>query len=142
VFLISGPRLPAELVSGVPTCPMAPGSTSPRGELQCCHVFFSSGSHLPVEVGSGSTTWPRPHLPERRAPVLPRTPRPQRVVDHRNKKRPSCPRHTAGLACVQSMVMCYRGACKTCGQTAIVRFNSVTQAQLTTPGHDYSGDTT
>jgi hypothetical protein len=29
-----------------------------------------------------------------------------------------------------------------CGQAATVRFNSATQAQLITPGHGYSGDTT
>jgi hypothetical protein len=29
-----------------------------------------------------------------------------------------------------------------CGQAGTVRFNSATQAQLTTPGHGYSGDTT
>jgi hypothetical protein len=27
---------------------------------------------------------------------------PQRVVDHRNKERASCPRHAGGLACVQT----------------------------------------
>jgi hypothetical protein len=37
---------------------------------------------------------------------------------------------------------CYRGACKTCGHAATVRFNSATSAQLTTPVHDYSGDIT
>jgi hypothetical protein len=74
--------------------------------------------------------------------VLPRTPRPQRVVDHRNKERPSCPRHAAGLICVQSMAACYRGVYKACEYAAIVQFNSATQAQLTTPGHGYSGDMT
>jgi hypothetical protein len=65
----------------------------------------------------------------------------QRAVDHRNKERSSCPSHVAGLTCVQSTAACYRGACKACGHAAIIRFNSATQAQLTTPVHDYSGDT-
>jgi hypothetical protein len=67
---------------------------------------------------------------------------PQRAVNHRNKEKANCPRHAAGLACVQSTITCYRGACKACGQTATVRFNSATQAQLTTPLHGYSGDMT
>jgi hypothetical protein len=74
--------------------------------------------------------------------VLPRTPRPQQVVDHKNKEGSSCPRHATGLACVQSTVMCYRGTCKACGHAATVRFNRATQAQLSTPGHGYSGNTT
>jgi hypothetical protein len=75
-FLSSGPHLPAEVASSAATCPMAPGFASSRGELRHCHVFLSSGSRLPTKVGSGAATWPRPYLPERRAPVLPRTPRP------------------------------------------------------------------
>jgi hypothetical protein len=66
----------------------------------------------------------------------------QRAVDHMNKERPSCPRHAAGLTCVQSTIACYRGTCKACGHAATVRFNSATQAELTTPGHDYNGDIT
>jgi hypothetical protein len=49
----------------------------------------------------------------------------QRAVNHRNKERASCPKHAAELACVQSTVLCYRGACKVCGHAATVRFNSV-----------------
>jgi hypothetical protein len=67
---------------------------------------------------------------------------PHQVVDHMNKEGPSCPRHAAGLACVQSTVVFYRGACKACGQAATVWFNSATQAPLTTPGRGYSGDRT
>jgi hypothetical protein len=67
---------------------------------------------------------------------------PQRAVDHRNKERPSGPRHTAGLVSVQSTAACYRGAYKACGHAATVQFNSATQAQLTTHGYGYSGDTT
>jgi hypothetical protein len=67
---------------------------------------------------------------------------PQRAVDHKNKEGLSCPRHVAGLACVQSTVVCYRGICKACGYVATVRFNSATQSQLITPGHGYSGDMT
>jgi hypothetical protein len=142
VFLSSGPRLPTKVGSGVATCPMAPGSVSLRGELRRCHVFLSSGPRLPAEVGFDAATWPRPRLPERTAPVLPRTLRPQRAMDHRNKEMSSCPRHAAGLACVQSTVTCYRGACKTCGHAATVLFNSAAQTQLTTPEYGYSGDMT
>jgi hypothetical protein len=67
---------------------------------------------------------------------------PQRAVYHRNKERSTYPRNVVGLTCVQSMIACYRGACKTCGQTATVWFNSAAQTQLTTPGHGYRGDTT
>jgi hypothetical protein len=67
---------------------------------------------------------------------------PQRTVDHRNKEGANCPRHAAGLAYVQRTIACYRDACKTCGQTATIRFNSATQSQLATPGHGYSDDTT
>jgi hypothetical protein len=75
---VSWPRshLPAEVGSSTATCPMAPGSASLRGELRCYDVFLSSGPCLPIEVGSGAITWPWPRLPERRAPVLPRTPWP------------------------------------------------------------------
>jgi hypothetical protein len=67
---------------------------------------------------------------------------PQHAVDHRNKERSSCFRHAAGLSCVQSTVFCYWGAYKACGQAATVWFSSATQAQLTTPRHGYSDDTT
>jgi hypothetical protein len=67
---------------------------------------------------------------------------PQWAVDHRNKERPTYPRHAAELACVQSTVTCYRGAWKVCEHAATVRFNSATQTQLTTPEHGYSGGTT
>jgi hypothetical protein len=132
---------PAEVGFDAVTCHVAPASASPRGDFRRCHVFLNSGPHLPVEVGSGAVMWPRPRLPERRAPVLPCTPWPQRAVNHRNKERSSCPRHIDGLVCVQSTVPCYRGACKACGHVATVQFNSATLVQLTTPRHDYSGDT-
>jgi hypothetical protein len=74
--------------------------------------------------------------------MLARTLRPQRAVDHRNKEGSSCPRHAAGLACVQSTVACYRGAYKACGQAATICFNRATQAQMTTPEPGYNGDTT
>jgi hypothetical protein len=72
------------------------------------------------------------------APMLPRGPG---LTSPRVELR-CCPRHAAGLARVQSTVACYRGACKACRQVATVRFNNATHAQLTTPGHGYSGDTT
>jgi hypothetical protein len=59
-FSLPGPCLLAEVSSGATTCPIAPGSTSLRGELRCCHV--SHGSVL--------------CFPERGAPVLSRVARP------------------------------------------------------------------
>jgi hypothetical protein len=116
--------LPREESSDAVTCSSAPDLTSlPRW-----------APTLPRGPGLAS---PRGELRCYHAPHGP-----QRAVDNRNKEGPSCPRHTAGLACVQSMVTCYRGACKACGHAATVQFNSATQTQLTTPGHDYSGDTT
>jgi hypothetical protein len=38
MFLSSGPRLPVKIGSGAATCPMAPGSASPRGVLRRYHV--------------------------------------------------------------------------------------------------------
>jgi hypothetical protein len=67
---------------------------------------------------------------------------PQRVVDHRNKERSTCPRHATGLVCVQSIVACYRDTCMAYGHAATVWFNSATLVQLTTHRHDYSCDTT
>jgi hypothetical protein len=145
----------------LPHVPWPRASSPCRVKLQRCHVFLSSGPRLPAEVGSGPATCSSAldlaSLP-RWAPALPRGPglaysrgelwrchvphSPQWAVDHRNKEGPSCPRHAAGLACVQSTVMCYRGAYKACGQAATVRFNRAMHAQLTTSGHEYSGDTT
>jgi hypothetical protein len=130
-------------------------------ELRRCHAFLSSGPHLPAEVGSSAITCslapdlaslPRWALALPRGPGL-TSPReelrcchvphdPQWAVDHRNKEGPSCPKHAAGLACVQSTATCYRGACKVCGEAATVQFNRAMWAQLTTPGHGYSGDMT
>jgi hypothetical protein len=131
-----------------PEPPLVPRPrTSPpyRGELRCCHVSCGPKPRLLAELSSGAATRPmapvstssrgglrRFHVPHG----------PQQAVDHRNKERPSCPRYAAGLACVQSTAACYRCACKTCGHTATVRFNSATQTQLTTPGYGYSSDTT
>jgi hypothetical protein len=60
----------------LPRVPQLPTSPPCRGGLRRCHVFLSSGPRLPAEVGSGAATWPWPHLPERRAPVLPHAPQP------------------------------------------------------------------
>jgi hypothetical protein len=155
------PRLLAKLSSGTATRSSAPDLASlPRWApaLPCVSWLRALP---PREESSGTATcFSAPDLASlsRWAPTLPRgsglaSPRgelqcchvlrgPQRAMDHRNKERPSCPRHAAELACVQSTVACYRGACKACGHAATVRFNSATQAQLTTPGYGYSGDTT
>jgi hypothetical protein len=122
-----GPHLLTELSSGTATRSSAPDLASlPRWASALPHVPWLRALP-PREESSGAATYPTT---------------PQWAVDHRNKEGPSCPRHTAGLICVQSTVACYRGAYKTCRHTAIVRFNSATQSQLTTPEHGYSGDTT
>jgi hypothetical protein len=69
-------RLLVEVGSGAVTCSMVLDSVFLRGKFQRCHVFLSSGPHLPGEVGSGAATWLRSRLPERRALVLPRIPWP------------------------------------------------------------------
>jgi hypothetical protein len=73
VFLSFGPRFPAEMGSGAFTCPMAPGSASPRGEFRCYHISHGL----------------------------------QQAMDHRNKERLTCPRHTGRLACFQGMFVRY-----------------------------------
>jgi hypothetical protein len=124
LFLSFGHRLPVEVGSDAATCPMTPGSASLRGELRRCYVFLNFGHHLLVEVDSSAVTWPWPRLLKRRASVLPRTHGPQRAVDHWNKERHSRLRHTGGIACVQSTVTYYWGACKTCEHATTIRFNS------------------
>jgi hypothetical protein len=39
VSLSSRHRFPVEVGSGASMCPMAPGSTSPMGEIRCCHIY-------------------------------------------------------------------------------------------------------
>jgi hypothetical protein len=149
------PCLSAEVDSGAAMCPTTPNlasiprwapalpcvpwcQTSPPwwGELWCCHMSLSSRPRFPAEVGSSASTCPMaPGSASSRGEL-----RcchvyhgPQRAMDYRNKE---------SLACFQGTLVCYRGICKTCGQPAIVWLNSATPAQLTTPGHGYSGDTT
>jgi hypothetical protein len=123
----SGPLLPIEVSTGTSTCPAAPDlAFLPRG-VRCCHVSCGPGPRLLAELKSfGATTYPTA---------------PSRLWTTGIKNDLSL-RHATGLACFQSTLACYRGACKTCGQAVIVRFNSATPAQLTTPGHGYSGNTT
>jgi hypothetical protein len=125
VFLISRPRLPAEASalpcvpwlralppreesSGAATCSSAPDLTS----LLRWALSLPRGLSLASSRGELRCC----HIPHG----------PQRVVDHRNKERPSCPRHAARLACVQSTVVCYRGVYKACGYTTTVWFNMAT----------------
>jgi hypothetical protein len=115
---------PREESSGAATCSSAPDLAS----------LSRWAPALPCGTGLASSRG------ELRCCHVPHSP--QQAVGHRNKGGPNCPRHACGLACVQSTVACYRGACKACGQAATVRFNSATQSQLTTHGHCYSGDTT
>jgi hypothetical protein len=156
-----GPRLLAELSSGAATCSSALDLTSlPRWAPTLPCVPWIRARPPREETSGVATCSSAPDLASllRWAPALPHGPDlaslrgelrcyhiphgPQRPVDHRNKERPSCPWHVAGLACVQSTGACYRGACNACGHAATVHFNSTTQAQLTTPGHGYSDDTT
>jgi hypothetical protein len=155
------PHLLAELSSGAATYSSSPDLTSlPRWAPTLPRVPSLWALPPREESSDTGTCSSAPDLASlsRSAPALPRGPGrtsprgelrcfhiphgPQRAVDRRNKERPSCPRHAAGLTYVQSTVACYRGVCKACGQIAIVRFNSARQAQLTTPEHRYSGDTT
>jgi hypothetical protein len=156
-----GPHLLAEVSSGAATWPVAPGLASlPRWAPTLPRVPWLRALPPREESSGAATCSSAPNLTSlmRWAPALPRGPGlasprgelrcchvshgPQRAVDHRNKEGPSCPRHAARLAYVQSTGACYRGACKACGQAATVRFNSATQARLTTSEHGYSGDTT
>jgi hypothetical protein len=114
---IFGTYLPAEVDSGVATCPTTPDLASLprrapalpripqlqtsllyRGWLQCFHVSHGSGLCFP----------------DVRALMLPRLPQPQRAMDHMNKEMLSCSRHVARLTCFQGTFVCYRSTCKTC----------------------------
>jgi hypothetical protein len=97
-------------------------------------VSHGSGPCLPDEVSSGAATYPmalgsaslRGKL---RCCHVSHGPR--QAVDHRNKEMLSCPRHArALLRRLQDM------------HATTMRLYSATSAQLTTPGHDYSGDMT
>jgi hypothetical protein len=156
-----GPRLLAELSSSAATCSSALDLASLPRWAPALPRFPWLRALPPIEESSGaamcSSALGLTSL-LRWSSALPRSPGlasprgelrcchvphgPQRAVDHRNKEGPSCPRHAAGLACVQSTVACYQGACKACEHAATVWFNSAMQSQLTTPGHGYSGDTT
>jgi hypothetical protein len=138
----SGPRLPVEVGSGAATCPMAPGSASLRGELRRCHVFLGSGPRLPAEVSSDAATWPDlasprgelwcchvPHDPSglwitgiKKGLTAPGT----YLSSHVSKARL---RVTDAPARHPDMPLQF-------GSTVAAH------AQLTTPKHDYSGDTT
>jgi hypothetical protein len=140
MFLSSGPRLPTEVGYNTATVPWLQALT-PREESS--DVAMCSSALNLTSLSRWALALPRgPGLASPRGELqcchIPHGS--QRAMDHRNKERSSCPRHAAGLACVQSTVACYRGACKACGHVAIVRFNSAMQAQLTIPEHGYSGD--
>jgi hypothetical protein len=161
VSRVPEPRLLVELSCGTATCSSAPNLASlPRWALALPCVPWLRALPPREQSFSAATCSSALDLASlsRWASVLSRGPGlacpkgelwcchvphgPQRAVDHKNKERPSCPRRVAELACLQSTAAYYRGACKACGQVATVWFNSSTQAQLTTPGHGYSGDTT
>jgi hypothetical protein len=91
-----GPRLPTEEGSSAVMCPAAPDLASLlrkapvlscvmlpqtslpcRGGLQCCHMSYGFGPHLPTEMGSGVAVRPVAPNPDfllRRAPTLPHVP--------------------------------------------------------------------
>jgi hypothetical protein len=134
-----GPHLLAELISGAATRSSASDLTFLSRWVSALPRVPWLRALPPLEEGSDATTCSSaPDLASlpRWAPVLPHGPGlassrgvlqcchvphgPQCAVDHRNKEGPSCPRHTAGLACVQSTVACYQGACKACRHAATV----------------------
>jgi hypothetical protein len=115
-----------------PALPYVPQlRTSPpcRGGFRCCHMALPPQEES-FGAGTCSSAPDLAYLP-RWAPVLLcgpclASPRgelqcchvphgPQRAVGHRNKERPNCPRHIAGLTCFQSMIVCYQDTYKTCG---------------------------
>jgi hypothetical protein len=121
-----GPRLLAEVSSGVAMCPRALRSAflGGGGELRCCHVSHGSGLCLP----------------ERGAPLLPCVTWPRWTVDHRNKK---------GLAALGTQLGSHVSKARSCitkapvdVQAATVHPHSAASTQLTTPGHGYSGGMT
>jgi hypothetical protein len=137
-----GPHLLAELSSGVVTCSSPPDLASlPRWDPVLPRVPWLRALPLRDVSSSAATCSSALNLVSlsRWAPALPCGPGlaslrgelrcchvphgPQRAVNHRNKKGPSCPRHAVGLACIQSTITCHRGACKACGHAATVRFN-------------------
>jgi hypothetical protein len=156
-----GPYLLAELSSGAATCSSAPYLTSLLRWAPALPRVPWLWALPPREESSGAATCSSaPDLASlpRWAPVLPRVtwlralpPREESSDAATCSSAPDlaslprwarmCLKHAAGLTCVQSTITCYRGACKACGHTVTVRFNSATHAQLTTPRHDYSGDT-
>jgi hypothetical protein len=73
----------------LPRVPQLQTSPTCWGRLWCCHVALTLP---PREESSGAVMYPTA---------------PQRAVNHKNKEMPSCPRHAARLACVQSIVACY-----------------------------------
>jgi hypothetical protein len=134
-----GPRLLAELSSGAATCSSAPDLASLPRWAPALPRVPEIWALPPREESSGDATCSSALdlvSLSRWAPALPcdpdlASPRgelrcchvphgPQRAVDHGNKERHSCPRHAAGLTCVQSTVACYRGACKACGHAATI----------------------
>jgi hypothetical protein len=97
----------------------------------CCHTSHSFGPHLPAREGSGAampTAAPYPTSLLRRAPVLPRIPRLWTLPPNSggirrchashgslqavNKEMLGCNEHAVRLTC-------YRGECKTFGQTML-----------------------
>jgi hypothetical protein len=119
------PRLLAELSSGAATCFSASGLASLlRWAPALLCVSWLRALPPREESSDAATCSSAPNLAflSRWAPTLPRGPDlasprgelrcchvphdPKWAVDHRNKERPSYPRHATGLACVQSTIAC------------------------------------
>jgi hypothetical protein len=137
VFRGPKPHLLAEVSSGDATCSSAPDLASLLRWAPALPRVPWHWALPPRKESSGAATCSSaPDLASlpRWVPALPRGPdlaSPwgelrgchvphglQRAMEHRNKERPSCPRHATGLACVQSTIACYRGAYKACGLVA------------------------
>jgi hypothetical protein len=103
-------------------CVLWPQTLPPcRGGLRCCHTSRGPEPHLLAEVSSGASTCPMALgsaslRGELRCCHMSHGP--QRVMDHRNKERPSYPRHVARLARYREAHMHYRGVYKTCRQVS------------------------
>jgi hypothetical protein len=121
------PHLLAELSSGATTRSSVLDLTSlPRWALTLPRVQWLRALPPREESSGAATCSSAPDLTSlpRWTPALPRGPdlasprgelrcchvphAPQRAVDHKNKKGPSCPKLPAEFTCVQSTVTCYR----------------------------------
>jgi hypothetical protein len=117
-----GPRLLAEVSSDAVTCPSVPDLLA---------EVSSDAAMCPMASGS---TFLRGKLW-----CYHMSHGPRRDMDHRNKERLSCSRHTARLTCFHGALVHYRSACSTC---MLLQCRSIVQHRPNFHGHGYKGDTT